>query len=446
MAVTACLVTGCTAGTGTTESGGITSAARGTADSAVGGEAGSAVVADAGEPGYATVLAPQIEQSMRRNAIPGAVVLVRDESEGDWVAAFGTRQVGENDPISVEDVFGLADITATMTATVLLQLQEQGTLSLTDSISKYVDGVPGGEQITLEDLGEYRTGLFSYDQDPGFRAAFANDPQREWAPRELLDISFAHPPVDLAGGINYSKTNLILLGLVIEKVTGMPAVEAVRTMVFEPLGLDSIGLVDSTDTLQDPRPHGYRFATQDGTALLSKEQRAAAVDGSLLPVDYTEQNLSYAWTADGAYGNAGDVADYFQAIVDGPLVDQATRRAWEQDAQVHGPLTEGNVRYGFGIATHKDFFLYVGAMPGYNSFVAYSPDQQVTIVILTNLTWNPNGGSPAAEIFSAIVGVLGKTGDPSASTSVAAPPMSAAAPTTADQPAGNLTPTTTPSN
>lgn len=354
------------------------------------------------EPAYAAELTARIQDSMKGNAIPGAVVLIRSAERGDWSAAFGTRKVGVDDPVTVDDTFGLADITATMTATVVMQLAQQGKLSLSDPISRYVDGVPGGDQITLEDLGEYRSNLYSYDQDPGFQEALKNDPGREWTPSELLSIAFAHPPVQNQGDFNYSKTDFILLGLVIEKVTGVDAATAYRTMLFEPLGLDHIGLTGPDGALPDPHPHGYQFAAATGSRMLPPDQRAAAVAGELQPVDHADQNLSYGWTADGAYGTADDLADYFRAIVSGPLVDDESRLQRSADTAEHGVRQPGNVTYGFGIATHDDFSLYGGAIPGFNSFVAYSPDQDMTIVILTNLTWTPDGGSPVSDIFAMI--------------------------------------------
>ncbi|MTD15122.1 serine hydrolase [Nakamurella sp. YIM 132087] len=385
------------------------------------------------EPAYVATLRPQIEEALAKNGVPGAVVLVRDEAQGDWTEAFGTRTVGGGEAVTTDDVFRLADITATMTASILLKLEEQGKLSLQDPISDYVDGVPGGDELTLQELGEYRSGLFSYDQDAGFRKTATADPTKVWTPQELLDISFAHPVQTGPAGFLYSNTDYILLGLVIEKVTGQDAATAFRTMLFDPLELDenAIGLSGTTDDLPSPHPDGYAFETPADNRVLPTEQREAAAAGELLPVDRSDLDPSYAWTAGAGYASASALADYFTAVVDGPLIDQAQRLEWNKDIADDGVTTADSVRYGFGMATQGDFHLYGGAMPGFNSFAAHSPSRGTTVVVLTNLSWTPAGGSPVAPIFSAITDSLNAS-SPTASTPSAAPTSEAptsAAPT-----------------
>lgn len=347
-----------------------------------------------------SALSGQIEGSLQRNGIPGAVVLIRSPWTGTWVEAFGTRSAGEDDPVTTDDVFRLADITATMTAAVMVKLHQEGRLSLTDPISQYVDGVPGGDELTLEALGEYRSGLYSYDQDPDFRAGVAADPGRVWTPQELLDIAFSHPTVS-TDRFNYSNTDYVLLGLVIEKVTGLSAAEAFRTMLFDPIGVTGIGL--STDTaLPDPHPNGHTFAVGPDAVVLTEDRRAAAADGSLLPEDRSTLHPSSLWTAGGAYGTATAVADFFTAVVDGPLVDAATRAEWDSEVR-SGVETPDGVRHGLGMATRGDYHLYGGQMDGFSSLVAHSPELRTTVVVLTNLGRNPNGGSPVAEIHAAVL-------------------------------------------
>src|SRR4029079_13823122 len=103
----------------------------------------------------------------------------------------------------------------------VLQLADAGKLALDDPIAKYVDGVPEGDKITLRELARMQSGLVSYSATDGFQQAFFADPQRNFTPRELLDWAFALPNTFPPGaGFEYCNTNTILLGLVVEKVSG----------------------------------------------------------------------------------------------------------------------------------------------------------------------------------------------------------------------------------
>ena len=99
-------------------------------------------------------LQAEIRQLMRANVIPGAVVLIRSPRRGDWSAAFGTRALGTralgtSEPMTLADHFRVGSNTKTMTATVILQLVQEGKLRLDDPVAKHVAGVPNGERITI---------------------------------------------------------------------------------------------------------------------------------------------------------------------------------------------------------------------------------------------------------------------------------------------------------
>ena len=117
-------------------------------------------------PAYATELQSEIPQVMEANAIPGAVVLIRSRDQGNWSSAFGTKAIDSDEPIAIDDYFRIGSNTKTMTATVILQLVQEGKLSLDDPLSKYVAGFPNGDQITIGELAEMRSGLDAYTSVP----------------------------------------------------------------------------------------------------------------------------------------------------------------------------------------------------------------------------------------------------------------------------------------
>ena len=131
---------------------------------------------------------------MKANAVPGAVVLIDSPKKGDWSATFGTAEIGKQVPMKMSDLFRIGSNTKTMTSTVILQLVEEGKLKLSDPIGKFVPGVPNGKKITIRELAEMRSGLYSYSFDPGFNKTLDNQPKKAWNPGELLKIAFSHKP------------------------------------------------------------------------------------------------------------------------------------------------------------------------------------------------------------------------------------------------------------
>ena len=124
--------------------------------------------------------------------IPGAVVLLRT-LEGDFTVSYGTTLLGATSPAGADTHFRIASNTKTMTAAVIMLLAQEGKLTLDDPVSKYVPGVPNGDNITIAQLLEMRSGLYNYTNDPIIWKTIDTDPARVWTPAELLAIAFAHP-------------------------------------------------------------------------------------------------------------------------------------------------------------------------------------------------------------------------------------------------------------
>jgi len=170
-----------------------------------------------GQQAYALALQTEIERVMKANVIPGAIVLIKSRDKGDWQGTFGTGEIGKTAPLAMADSVRIGSNTKTMTATVIMQLVQEGKLKLNDPISKFRPDVPNGQNITIEQLATMRSGLYSYTFDLGFNETLDKDPQKAWTPDELLKIAFAHPSNSPPGTkFDYCNTNLVLLGLVIE--------------------------------------------------------------------------------------------------------------------------------------------------------------------------------------------------------------------------------------
>jgi D-alanyl-D-alanine carboxypeptidase len=364
-------------------------------------------------PSYGAKLQTLFPEAMKANAIPGAVVQVESPKKGNWSATFGTDQLGKQVPMSLKDRFRVGSNTKTMTSTVILQLVEEGKLKLNDPIGKFVKGVPNGNRITIRELSEMRSGLFSYTFDPGFNATLDRNPKKGWTSAELLKIAFSHKPNFAPGEeYEYCNTNIVLLGVVIEKLTGMSASEAFEERIFKPLGMTHTELPARTDwKLPEPHAQGYQFGTNVETIdsyAVPEAQLGAALDGSLKPLNYTDANPSWAWTAGGVISTPADLATYVKAMVGGGLLSPKMQKVRLNSIRPVVPGQKSGIGYGLGIAQFAPNILgHDGQLPGFSSFMVYDIKTGDTVIISANLSASPvTGENAAVELGKVVLGTL----------------------------------------
>ncbi|MEZ5123011.1 MAG: serine hydrolase domain-containing protein [Solirubrobacterales bacterium] len=364
-------------------------------------------------PAYAATLRTEIPAIMKAQAIPGVVALIRSPSQGNWSHTFGTAEIGEQVPMRLADSFRIGSNTKTMTSTVILQLVQEGKLKLNDPISKFRPDVPNGQNITIAQLSEMRSGLYSYSFDPGFNATLDHDPQKAWTPDELLKIAFSHPP-DFAPGAQYeySNTNIILLGLVIEKLTGMTASQAFQKRIFEPLKLKHTFLPAATDSsIPTPHAQGYQFGTNVDTIdsyAVPAAELPAALNGTLKPLNFTDANPSWGWTAGAAISTPRDLARYVKALVGGGLLNKRMQKLRLNSVQPITPGQPGGLGYGLGIVRFMPhMYGHDGQIPGYSTLMIYNRKTHDTIIIATNLAASAaNGENAAVTVGKAVLATL----------------------------------------
>jgi D-alanyl-D-alanine carboxypeptidase len=312
--------------------------------------------------------------------VPGAVVLVRDGSDVT-VRAAGTSDLATGRPMRVDDRFRIASLTKTFAATVVMQLVDEGRLSLDDPVERWLPGVvPNGENITVRQLLGHQSGLFDFQDDPSVLAPYlAGDLDHYWSPLGLLGVATAHPPLFAPGaGVSYSATGYVALGLVVEAVTGHSMTREVRTRLFRPLGLRSTTFPDR-GLIRTRHAHGYLI--QPGQPLW----------------DVTDVSPSYYWTTGNIVSTATDVARFYDALFAGRLVSPArlaemeTTRPDERGVQWGLGLFHGRLRCG-------DYYGHDGASPGFLSVAYESPDGSHAVVALINtMTFEETPGDAAAQ-------------------------------------------------
>ncbi|WP_036436409.1 serine hydrolase [Mycobacterium sp. URHB0044] len=341
--------------------------------------------------------------------VPGAMVVLRTP-QGNFNAAVGTTELGKQTSPAASTHFRIASNTKTMTAAIIVLLAQDGKLKFSDPVSTYVPDVPNGENITVAQLLKMRSGLYGYTGDPGLSEAMDADPARVWTPQEVLAIAFRHPPQFAPDAeYEYSNTNYALLGLIAEKIAGRPLAQQFRDRLFGPVGLTQTSLPAVDDTsIPAPYSHGYMY----GGSLYAladdpypADMQAAAEAGTLKPIDYTNQNSSYATAAGGGISTADDLATWMKALVSGNVFNVDFHQQWLASPQAEDPAAPDGQKYGYGISYQRfgpnaAMFYHGGEMPGFNSFMGYDPDNDVALVIWTNLTLTPDGRTTAQAMLA----------------------------------------------
>jgi D-alanyl-D-alanine carboxypeptidase len=269
--------------------------------------------------------------------------------------------------------------------------------------------VPDGDKITITELLNMRSGLYTYDDDSEFWAILERDPTKVWSPAEVLLIAFKHAPYFPPGtGFHYSNTNYALLGMIAEKIDGKPLASCFQDRLFGPLGLkDTILPASTSNTLPDPYSHGYLYGGCSFRNLTDKpyppDLQAAVRAGSLKPDDCTGQNPSYATAAGGVISTANDLAIWIQALVGGRVLKADYQRQWLDSVQPEDPSKPEGQKYGYGISQFSwgpnAIYFHGGEMPGFNSKISYDPTNQLTLIMWSNLTVSLDGQQTANTLF-----------------------------------------------
>lgn len=367
---------------------------------------------DSPEPAFVSAARPQVIQLMSDMQAPGAVVYVQSP-KGDWLESFGVAERGASATIPTNANFRVGSVTKTWTATVILQLVQEGKLSLADPVSKYISNVPNGTTITIQQLLAMRSGLYNYSRDLGFNQTLDSQPALLWTRDELLAIAYSHPevfPPDTS--LDYSNTNYILLGLIIEQLTGMSAADAIKARLFAPLGLAATYMPPEDNTaMPAPFAHGYLWGTNVETATtsaLSPERQAAAKNGTLQPTDVTNASASWGWTAGSGISTIKELAAVVQRMVGGGYLNadlQSKRLSTCTSVNASNPNAPA---YCLGIVKYGTYYGHNGQISGFNTFMVYDPATTTTVVVWTTTAESPDGRAPADTIAQMIITELAK--------------------------------------
>jgi D-alanyl-D-alanine carboxypeptidase len=341
-----------------------------------------------------------VDRTRLATGIPGLSVAVRFPDGTSWDGVSGLADVARGIPVTAQTPFALASISKTFVAAIVMSLIEERRLYLGDSVARLLPGVQLGSRsidprITVRQLLDHTSGLRDFLTTGAIDRAVVAAPTAVWSVGRSL--SYVGPPLAEPGvRFYYSNTNFVLLGLIVERVTGHPIAAEIRDRLLDPLGL-------TTATYQSVEPPAstpalaYRFASN---ALTSP------------PIDVTDgtavRPFTAITTAAGAAGSmmasAHDTARWMEALLTGRVVDPATVARMESDASrttaIDPAFAYGLGLQAYGVDGHPSFG-HSGRLIGQRTLVRYFPEAGLTVAVLTD-----QSRTDPAVVLRALLAVL----------------------------------------
>lgn len=320
-----------------------------------------------------------VERAMAATGSSGAIVGVWAPWSGTWVAGLGTTTPG-GQPVSTDMRFRVANVTRAMTCDVLYAAASDGLVSPDDAVTEWITGMPGYENITLEQLCDSTSGIASYA--PRVIDRWLATPERVWSPKELAAYGMGSGRTGEPGAaFADSDTGYLLLGIALERATGMSAAEMYEKYITEPLALEATVLPAATRNLAEaeaPMLNG----------LYSPDGPEGGVNCAE-PMDVTALSSSTGHTAAGVVSDIEDLGLYMQALATGSLPganDDRFASVMPAGADAPAWYTTAGGAYQAGSLIGQ-----YGAMPGYITAAFSDPATGMTVAVVLNNS-RANGG------------------------------------------------------
>ncbi|HLW62395.1 MAG TPA: serine hydrolase domain-containing protein [Flavobacterium sp.] len=315
---------------------------------------------------------------MTASGVVGVEMSVHTNEYGLWLGAGGKADLHNNINMKPCNITRVGSTIKMFTATLILQLQEEGLLNLDDKISDYlqnphIESIPNANQATIRQLLHHSSGIYNYIQNLQFQTASLNDLIKEWTPNELLEYAHNKAPYFAPSeDVRYSNTGYILLGLLIEQIENKPLYQVFEEKIIIPMGLSNTQFAG-----KDPVPNGIVRGYID-------------LYSNLQVIESTYYSGWDYYTADGGLiSNVNDLNVFFRALMSGQLINQNSldemldwKAPNEQDSEFY------EIYYGLGIfkmITPKgECYFHSGDAIGYYANMMYFPEDSTTVVYAVN--------------------------------------------------------------
>ena len=324
---------------------------------------------------------------LAKTGVPSASVVVVKDGQIAYVKAYGDACLDPRTAARPEMRYSIGSISKQFTATAILLLQEQGKLSLDDKVAKYIPDLTRANEVTIRQLLSHTSGYQDYwPQD--YVMPMMLQPVTS---KKILDL-WARKPLDFEPGTKwqYSNTNYVIAGVIVEKASGSPLLQFLREKVFTPLGMTSVANIDQ-EKLGETDPIGYlRYAL-----------------GPLRPAP--KEGKGWLFAAGELAMPAQDLALWDISLIDQKLLKPNSYREFETEVLLKNGL---GTQYGLGVdvASEDDHRVlsHGGEVSGFTAENIVFPDERVAVAVLTN----QDAAGAASAIAHGITPLLLATDDP----------------------------------
>ena len=325
--------------------------------------------------------------ALAKTGVPSASIAVVKDGQIAYLHAYGDARLEPRTAAKPEMRYSIGSISKQFTSTAILLLQEQGKLSLDDKVGKFIPDMTRANEVTIRQLLSHTSGYQDYwPQD--YVMPMMLQPVTA---QKILD-NWARKPLDFEPGTKwqYSNTNFVIAGLIVEKASGMPLLQFLQEKVFAPLDMKSVANIDQ-QKLGDTDPAGYmRYAL-----------------GPLRPAP--KEGKGWLFAAGELAMPAEDLAKWDASIIDQKLMKAASYREFETEVVLKNGL---GTRYGLGVDVRSEFghrsLSHGGEVSGFTAENMVFPDERVAVAVLTN----QDAAGAAGDIASGIAPLLLASDDP----------------------------------
>lgn len=326
-------------------------------------------------------LKAKLEELFAQSSVPGvsASIVLPEGHVMPFVVGLADKEAKK--PMSVLTLMIQGSVGKTYVAAIAMQMIHDKKLNLEEKVSKYLgqeswlEKLPNAADVTVKMLMNHTSGIMRYELDPKFTDDLTRQPTKLWTPAERISYVLGKKPRFPAGqGWDYSDTNYIVLGMIIEKITGKSIEELIRTKLLEPLSLKQ---TMSSDRLTIPGlAQGYAGPQNP----FGGKELMLNADGSMIV------NPQFEWTGGGMASTTGDLARWGKLMYEGKAFDPSMLPIMLEG--VKAPMLGRDAQYGLGVilrpTPHGKTYGHSGFFPGYMTELMYWPEKKVAVAVQVN--------------------------------------------------------------
>ncbi len=340
------------------------------------------------DPALAGALQRLLDDTVADGHIPGAVLAVSIPGSQPWSGASGLAHVRQEIPMQPQTLVPIGSVSKLFTAVVVLQLVEEGKLDLDAPIGTWLpEIVVFADRTTVRQVLNHTSGIYDYLEDRRFFTQAYQNPDRAWMPAQLVALAEQVGPSfqpGAAGEWDYSSTNYVILGMLVEQVTGQPLADVMRQRIFEPVGLT------------------HTFFAPD--AAMEGQLAQGYVDDS----DRVNLSMTFVYATGNIITTAEDLQRFGEALFMGDLLSPESRATMTTVVETGGAYAMPELQYGLGVMRARPnvgptvdgaprpeeastVLGHIGGLAGFRSAVWWVPESGITIALgLNQANVDPN--------------------------------------------------------